>query len=73
MVGDGGQRGGDGAYRWEFGEGVPVGEDVVELHAGLPGGVGGAAAQGAPAGDESGRAGGQVEVAEQDAGAGQGA
>ena len=30
-------------------------------------------ARGVPAGDESGRAGGQVEVAEQDAGGGQGA
>lgn len=66
----GGVYGGDG---WQLVEAVAVGEDVVELDAGLPGGVGGAAAEGVPAGEESGGAGGQVEVAEEDPWGGQGA
>lgn len=73
MVGDGGQGcvyGGDG---WQLVEAVAVGEDVVELDAGLPRRVGGPAAEGAPAGEEPGGAGGQVEVAEEDARGGQGA
>ncbi|GAB3978923.1 hypothetical protein GCM10027615_54250 [Plantactinospora veratri] len=49
-----------------------VGEDVVELYPGLSGRVGGAVPQGAPAGDEGGESGRQVEVAEQDPGRGQG-
>lgn len=51
---------------------LPVGEDVVELDAGLPSRIGGSTAKGPPSGQESGRPGGQVEVAEQDPWCGQG-
>ncbi len=51
---------------------LPVGEDVIELDAGLSSRIRGSAAEGTPSGQESGRPGGQVEVTEQDPWSGQG-
>ncbi len=51
---------------------LSVGEDVVELDAGLSSRIRGSTAEGTPPGQESGRPGGQVEVTEQDPWCGQG-
>lgn len=73
VVGDGRHGGTHGGDRGQWVATAGVGQDVVELDPGLFRRVGGAAGQGAPAGDEAGESGGQVQVAEEDPGRGQGA